>query len=71
MSRAVREKRRGPVEIIEGKGISIPVYSSPYRGTESYLLAYYAEGQRKRERVPSLETARRRGRQLASSIPRS
>lgn len=48
--------------------MSIPVYLSPYRGTESYLLAYYAEGQRKRERAPSLDAARRRGRQLIEEL---
>lgn len=68
MSRTTREKRRGPVESVEGRGISIPVYFSPYRGTDSYLVAYYAEGQRKRERAPSLEAARRRGRQLIEEL---
>jgi len=62
------EKARGPIEVIEYKGVNIPVYLSPLRGKESYLLAYYAEGQRKRERVPSLEGARKRAKQLISDL---
>ena len=62
MLRNSKRKKRGPVEIIEGKGIKIPVYYSPYRDTESYLLAYYAEGDRKRERVPSVDAPGREAR---------
>lgn len=68
MARNAESKQRGPVETIEGKGISIPIYSSPYRGTESYLLAYYAEGRRKRERAASLKIARKRGRDLIEEL---
>ncbi|CAN5417964.1 hypothetical protein BH09VER1_BH09VER1_29280 [soil metagenome] len=68
MARNTETKQRGPVETIEGKGVSIPIYYSPYRGTDSYLLAYYAEGKRKRERAASLEIARKRGRELIEDL---
>ena len=64
MSRTAKKSRRGPVEIIEGKGVKVPVYYSPYRDTESYLLAYYCDGRRQRERVPSLLAARKRAKEL-------
>lgn len=68
MSRTPEKSERGPVETIEIKGIKIPVYYSPYRDTESYLLAYYTEGKRKRERVPSLPAARKRAKELIQEL---
>jgi len=47
------------VEVIEGKGVQVPIYRSDAFGKESYLLAYYAEGKRVRERAGSLEAARK------------
>ena len=70
MSRTSAKTRKGPVEVIEGKGVKIPVYFSPYRGTESYLLAYYSDDRRQRERVPSLAAARRRGKELIAELSR-
>lgn len=61
-------KSRGPVVTIEGKGVKIPVYFSPRRGEDSYLLAYYAEGQRKRERVTKLEDAKKRAKKLIDEL---
>ncbi len=63
-----KEKSRGPIEVVEGKGIKIPIYLSPLRGKESYLLTYYAEGERERERAPDLEAARKRAKQLISEL---
>ena len=68
MSRAPEKTERGPVQTIESKGIKIPVYYSPYRDTESYLLAYYSEGKRKRERAPSLPAARKRAKELIQEL---
>ena len=68
MESAPKTKRRGPLETIEGKGVNIPIYYAPYRGTDSYFLAYYAEGKRKFERAPSLEAARKRGRALIEDL---
>jgi len=68
MAHTPEKKKRGPVEIIEGKGVKVPVYYSPYRNTESYLLAYYTEGKRRRERAPSIEAARRRSKELVEEL---
>jgi integrase len=50
--------KAGPLEVVESKGIKIPIYSSPAFGKESYLISYYAEGKRKRERAGTLGEAR-------------
>lgn len=50
--------KNGPVEVIENKGVRIPIYLSPRRGEESYVIAYYANGARKRERLPTLQAAK-------------
>lgn len=68
MSRTAEKSKRGPVEIIEGKGVKIPVYYSPYRDTESYLLAYYSDGKRTRERVASIPAARKRAKELIEEL---
>lgn len=68
MSRTPEKTERGPVETVESKGVKIPIYYSPYRETESYLLAYYSEGKRKRERAPSLPAARKRAKELIESL---
>lgn len=59
---------RGPLEIIEGKGVRIPIYHAPRRGETSFLLAYYAEGRRKMERVSNLVDARRRAKVLVDEL---
>ncbi len=53
------EKKRGPVEVVESKGVRVPVYLDPAFGKASYTIAYYADGRRVRERAPTLEDARR------------
>ena len=62
------DKTRGPVVIIEGKGVKIPIYLSPRRGEESYLIAYYAEGLRKRERISKIEDAKKRAKKLIDEL---
>ncbi len=62
------KSERGPLEIIEGKGIKIPIYLALRRGEESFLLAYYKEGKRKMERVSSIEDARRRAKALIEEL---
>lgn len=59
MPEKVLSEKRGPIEIIESKGVRIPIYSGLHHGKESFLLAYYADGQRIRERASSIEEARR------------
>jgi integrase len=50
--------KNGPIEVIQSKGIKVQIYSSPAFGKESYIIAFYAGGQRKRERAKTLEAAR-------------
>ena len=50
--------KAGPVEVVESRGVRIPIYSSPAFGKASYLISYYAGGKRKRERVGTLREAR-------------
>ena len=70
MSTIIRKGKneRGPLEIIEGKGIKIPIYLGLRRGEESFLLAYYKEGKRKMERVSSMENARKRAKVLIDEL---
>jgi integrase len=68
MARISENDRKGPIEVVESKGIKIPIYSSPYRGTKSYLLAYYTDGARKRERAPTLEAGRKRAKELIDEL---
>ena len=46
-----KDKKRGPIELIEGKGIRIPIYAGAIRGSLSYQLAFYRNGMRQRERA--------------------
>lgn len=46
------------VEVIESKGVKIPIYAGLHHGKESFVIAFYAEGKRKRERAGTLEEAR-------------
>ena len=49
----------GPVDVVEKKGIRIPIYASPVGGRENYVISYYAAGARKRDRVgTTLDAAR-------------
>jgi integrase len=68
MSRPPEKTTNGPVEIIEGKGIKIPIYHTHYRHLEGYQLAYYIEGKRKRERAPTLQEARKRAKELIAEL---
>ena len=51
MRAAKKRKERGPIEVVENKGIKIPVYRSDAFGRESYLITYYSQGRRIRERA--------------------
>ena len=55
--------RAGPVEIVESKTSRIPIYAGLHHGKERFLIAYYADGTRKRERFPTLEAARKRAKE--------
>lgn len=62
------KRKKQPVEVVESKGIRIPIYHNPVGEYDSYLLAYYVEGARKRERAKSLELARKRAWELIDSL---
>jgi len=68
MPSKTQKSERGPVEIIESKGVKIPIYFSPIRGVESYQLSFYKAGERDRERVSSLEAARTRAKELIEEL---
>lgn len=67
MSRVPKTKR-GPVEVIEGKGVRIPIYAGEIRGSKSYQFPYYLNGIRKRERASTLDAARTRARELVEEL---
>ena len=62
------KSERGPITVVEGKGVKIPIYFSPRRGETSHILAYYAEGRRKRERVSALDEAKKRAKRLIEEL---
>ncbi len=62
------KRKDNAVEVVESKGIRIPIYSAPVNGYGSFLLAYYQEGVRKRERAKTLELARARARELIDKL---
>jgi hypothetical protein len=58
----------GPVDVIESRGVRIPIYLNPRRGKVSYLVTYFAKGERKRERIASLTAARKRAKALVPEL---
>jgi integrase len=67
MKRAPKNKR-GPVDVVEGKGVRIPIYSGEIRGVTSYQFPYYLNGIRRRERASTLDGARARARELVEEL---
>jgi hypothetical protein len=65
---ATSEKEAGPVDVIESRGVRIPIYLNPRRGKVSYLVTYFAKGERKRERLPNLADARKRVKALVPEL---
>lgn len=62
------KKKSGPVEVMDFKGVKIPIYSGEHHGRRSYLIAYYAEGKRIRERAGTLEAARELAKEKIKSL---
>ena len=58
-------KKRGPVEVIQGKNTRIPIYDA---GAGKYIAAYYAEGKRKLVKFQSLEAARRGAKEIIETL---
>jgi len=65
---ATPTKEAGPVDVIESRGVRIPIYLNPRRGKTSYLITYFAKGERKRERVSNLADARKRAKALVPEL---
>ncbi len=63
-----RTKARGPVEVVEAKGIKIPIYRTQYRDQSGFQLAYYSDGKRIRERAPTIEAARQQAKSKIADL---
>jgi len=59
MAEQLASPNRGPIEVVESKGVRVPIYTGLHHGKQSFLLSYYADGVRVRERAPTIEEARR------------
>ena len=57
--------KRGPLEVVEGKNVRIPLYDA---GEGKFLLAYYAEGRRKLVKCRNREDARKRAKALIEEL---
>lgn len=62
------KKKDTAIEVVESKGLRIPIYNSPVGGYDSFLLAYYKSGVRKRERAKTLELAKKRAWELVAEL---
>jgi hypothetical protein len=60
-------KRRKPIELRKGSAV-LKVYHAPTGKYDGYLLAYYMNGQRKREHLASMEAAKKRAGELFTQI---
>lgn len=60
--------KRGPLETIQFKTSSIPIYSDLHHGRPTFLIAYYADGARKRERFKTFDEARSRAKEAAKEL---
>lgn len=54
-----KKSEKGPVQIVENKGVKIPIYLEPLRGKTSYIFPFWVMGKRKRCRRPTLEEAKK------------
>jgi integrase len=60
--------KRGPLEVIKFKGSTIPIYSDLHHGKQTFLVAYYADGVRKRERFKTFDEARKHAKAKAAEL---
>ena len=58
-------KKRGPVEVIQGKNTRIPIYDAR---AGKYIAAYYAEGKRKLVKFQSLDAAKRGAKEMIEKL---
>jgi len=62
MEKLSQPKKSGPLEVVESNGIKIPIYRANAFGKTGYMIAYYADGKRIRERAATIEDARKTAR---------
>jgi len=60
-----KRKKKGPLEIYEGKTARIPIYDA---GNGKVLLSYYAKGHRKLVKCSSMVEARKRAKEIADQL---
>lgn len=58
-------KKRGPLEVIEGKNTRIPIYDA---GGGKVIVAYYAEGKRKLVKFQTLEAGRKGAKAIIENL---
>lgn len=58
-------EKRGPLEVVESKGVRIPIYDA---GNGKVLLSYYAEGKRKLVKCKNHESGRKRAKELVEEL---
>lgn len=58
-------KKRGPIEIVEGRNTRIPIYDA---GDGKVLLAYYADGKRKLAKCQDRESGRKRAKEIIEQL---
>lgn len=54
-----KKSEKGPIAVVENKGLKIPIYLEPLRGKTSYIFPFWVQGKRKRCRRPTLEGAKK------------
>jgi hypothetical protein len=65
LQRPESAKKRGPIEIVEGKNVRIPIYDA---GNRKVLLAYYADGKRKLVKCQNREVGRQRAKEIIQQL---
>jgi hypothetical protein len=58
----------GPIETVKFKTSEIPIYSELHHGKKRYLIAYYADGVRRRERFQTFDDARKKAKVKAQEL---
>ena len=65
LKKSEKRKKKGPLEIYEGKTARIPIYDA---GNGKVLLSYYAKGHRKLVKCSGMVEARKRAKEIADQL---
>ena len=60
--------KRGPLEVVKVKTSTIPIYAETHHGKSAFLIAYYADGMRRRERFSTFDEARKQAKAKAQEL---